>query len=240
MAATDGTQTLNPLKFRHGRYEWGEVFSGTKEELQAAGFAIGVPFPGEAGANKTKLTIAGVKGFARVSIRKVFEYGSDIGRRVHKGLFDVHAHYLHEDLWKPYRKNPTVYAPGVTRHECVRGDVYTGTAAALVACGIATMEQLPGSPNCGKVRTTFLPDGRRVAKGGSGAYYLAGSKCVRQNGTVVVVEIVVDESIREARRADCLLQKDADLLIWRDALSRRHALANMPKRRDHLRLVWSA
>lgn len=240
MAATDGTQTLNPSKFRHSKYEWGEVFSGTKEELQAAGFGVGLSFPGEAGANKTKFTIAGVKGFAKASIRKVFDYGTDIERRVHTGLFDVQADYLQGPKWSFYRKNPSVFAPGVKRHEDVRCDVYVGTGPALVACGLITTAQLPGSPNCGKVRTTFLPDGSRVAKGGSGASHLEGSKCVRQNGKVIAVEIMISESAGEARHSDYLRCVKADELVWKEALARRHALTNTPKRRDHLRLVWSA
>jgi len=53
---------------------------------------------------------------------------------------------------------------GVTRTECIWGDEYVGSAAALIAVGLVDRDQLPGQPGRGKTMCTYY-DGRPINQG---------------------------------------------------------------------------
>lgn len=245
MAESHSTQEPKTQTFRHYRDSNYEYFEGTKEEIQAAGFGVGILFPGEPGANKRKLSLGKVNGFASASITKKLSFERIDGVRVDTGLFEVSAYYI-DRVWPDSRTNMTDFAPGVTRHEDLWHDVYIGSADALIKAGLVQSEQLPGTANTGKVRTTFLPDGTRVKKGGSGACNIAGSKTVKKFGNRIAVEIYVEDTVCEKRRAAWSKRSDEARMQYDRAVSERlaaltrDATAAFTKGRGHLRLVWSA
>ncbi len=245
MAESHGTQEHQTQTFRHCKSFYWEHLEGTKEEIQAAGFGVGKLFPGEPGANKRRLSLGKVNGFAHVSVSKKRSYERSNGVCTDTGLFEVYAHYIKREQ-PDSRTMKTDFAPGVTRHEDLWHDVYIGSPDALIKAGLVLPDQLPGTANTGKVRTTFLPDGTRVTKGGSGAWNIAGSKTVKRFGNRVAVEIYVAVATGKERHAawskrseDARMQHDRALSERLGAIAIAQA-AVPPKGRGHLRLVWSA
>jgi hypothetical protein len=235
----------NPLQtFRHCKSFRYEHFEGTKDEIQAAGFCVDKPFPGEPGGNKQKLSLGQVNGFASAVLTKQKRYDSGLGW-VETGLFEVNAYYIDRNHPDSRTKWVVDFAPGVTRHDDIRSDVYIGSQDALIKAGLVLPEQFPGTANTGKVRTTFLPDGTRVKQGGSWNSGAAGTKTVMKFGSRIKVEILVDAAAYEERRAEFSKRFDDAALQYENALMNRIAVAtNAPasaslKRKSHLRLVWS-
>lgn len=244
MAESHNTYETSSQTYRHSKCRGYEVFAGTKEEIQAVGFGLGKLFPGEPGANKRKLSLGKVNGFASASITRMRTFDRDAGVWVELDRFEVDAYYIARK-WPDSRTKKTDFASGVTRHEDLWSDVYTGSRDALIDAGLARPEQFPGTANTGKVRTTFLPDGTRVKKGGGGASQ-AGSKTVKQFGGRFQVEILVEDAVNEKRHSDWSKRSDDARLQYDRALAERAAsimtakAATKPKHASHLRLVWSA
>lgn len=137
-----------------------ESWTGTKQQLQAAGFAVGKAFPGEPGAHKV-LNCACKLGFpVRISrhydlveaAAGVFRATSDyLPARAHVGLPSYVEH-----------------APGVlvALGGSPRRDTFRGSAAALVAAQIVpTMHHFPDSS---QVQCSFGPDGNKTRRSRKG------------------------------------------------------------------------
>jgi hypothetical protein len=151
-------------------------------------------------------------------------------------IFDVWAHHLENDSM--IREKPMTFAPGVVLKEGASGDLYTGTALALIQAGVIEEHQLPGMPGCGKCTTTFDSDGK-ILQRGSTDWCQAGFKVVRKYGKKFSVNCIVTDE-EKARRVALYQQKwdayeMACLQAKRDAQTRQSA----PRQRPDLRLVWS-
>ena len=149
--------TTKPLTY--SRYSWGENWDGTKEQLQAVGIATGLKFPGEPGGPVRKMTVIDRLGLKVEIIR---DYDRTLPQR-----YDVRRPFRDGSADRRARRaqRTTQYAPGVTLYKndyCT--DDYTGTAEALVGARLVRLDQLPGQPGRGKVRTTFDADGAYISK----------------------------------------------------------------------------
>lgn len=227
----------------HYKFEWGEQFIGTKAQLQEAGFLRDKPYPGEPGGNKRKVSIKPNSDFAAITVEKKRDFDAATGQWIDRGIFKVDGRYVRLERTE-LQRNKSDFAPGVTRHEGLWADVFVGDATSLIAAGLVTDDQLPGKPNCGKVRTTFLADGTRCKQGSSESHSKKRLKTVRTFGKKIAVDIYVPEAIYQARhaeyreewaRADQRLSVEYARLI---ALRSSQPVASKPK--AHLRLVWSA
>lgn len=98
---------------------------------------------------------------------------------------------------------PTLFAPGVKRlADYLLCNRYTGSAEALVACGLVRLDQLPGQPGNGKVRCTYDPAGRRVPQGRPTGSHDPGRMTVeRVTATRFRVDVNVSYDEQELRRA---------------------------------------
>ena len=227
----------------HHKFEWGELFIGTKAQLQEAGFLRGKPFPGEDGGHKRKATIKPTKDFASMTVEKQTEFDTTTGQKIDRGIFQVAGRYVRFERTE-LQRNKSNFAPCVTRHEGLWADVFIGDATSLVAAGLVTDDQLPGKPNCGKVRTTFLADGTRCKQGSSESRSNKRLKTVRTFGKKIAVDIYVTEAIYEARHAEYRQEWDRaqkQLSLERARLiAQRSSQPVASKPKGHLRLVWSA
>jgi hypothetical protein len=117
------------------------------------------------------------------------------------------------------------------------GDVYSGSADALIAAGLVTPEQLPGQPGNGSSMVSFYPDGTRVPRGSNYACKRPGYKQIRRVGKSGSFHVLVRQSEEEHERRDA--ERNAQ---WeREKFARAAASRQVaPLRRGHLRLVWSA
>lgn len=141
MADTNSKPTADELKYEH--YEWGEVITGSKAQLQAIGIAPGKQFPGEMGAPKCKLKGTDPRGFP-------FLLRADgQGYQVWIDLPGREREYEQE----------IEYAPGVTIRRMDWGDLYEGSGPDLVKAGIVKDEHLPGAPGMPKTTAYVFPDG---------------------------------------------------------------------------------
>lgn len=244
--ATDGPSIIpaimfktrgHPLARMHG--DWGVAFVGTKAELQAAGFGVGVVFPGEPGGKKKSTVLPACNGFPKID---VVLYGDCkyLGEPTQTTLqnYVVSAYYLADRHKETRIFEPTPW-PGVSLHHSTWSDVYRGAMSAMVAANLVAAWQFPGQPGCGKVRTTFSRDGKRVTLGSNTASQ-EGNRTVLVAGKQFEVWIQVGEAERDMRHA----RWSADFDARRDraaqdvaALFLQHQ-AQPPK--HHLRLVWSA
>lgn len=96
----------------------------------------------------------------------------------------------------------------IRKIESGRGDQYIGTAAALVAAGLAELHQFPGQPGRGKCMASYAADGAPVPKGCSLRNSPRGThlQIARrgQSTTMFCIWIKVPEDVYNARnsRAD--------------------------------------
>ncbi|WP_326537022.1 hypothetical protein [Pseudorhodoferax sp.] len=227
---------------RYAQYDWGDLIEATKEQLQALGLGVDLPFPGEPGGPKRKMRVKHAMGYDCAISNQYSE----------AGVFVAHIHFPNwpdKPGWAIGPANEPF--PGVQLLKRVWGDEYVGSAADLVAAGLVQAEQLPGQPGMRKVRVTILPDGT-VPTGPptanlSKAARQQGGKQVSRRGTKYEVSIFVSDEERERRRAIVRSAEHAWELQVRslprptrlDALIRPAVTAPIPLQR-HLRLVWSA
>lgn len=200
MATNDSTATT-PEESRAGtELEYnllprGELFYGTKEQLQSIGLGAGIPFPGEAGEPRKKIKVTDPRGFTAL-----IDYPGYKG----DGIFCASISFPgrerpKEDEWKPFYF-------GVKKSESVWCDKFTGTADALSAAGLVQMSQLPGQPGMRKFAVTIHPDGT-VATGNKTRR--EGDKSITKSGKsrYTVMVIVSDD---EGERRLCAYQKEHD------------------------------
>ena len=247
------TGTVAPIRYE--QYRWGDHVTGTKEQLQSLGLAMGRLFPGEVGGPKRTLTIQDPRGF-----------GTDIKRERDSDRFVAWIRFPgRERLEEPVQG----FATGVTLRQFLWCDEYRGAGDALVAAGLCRAEQFPGQPGMRKTCVTIFPDGT-MATGAPTANHPQsrepGAKSIVRRGVntfEVVVKIASEQAyLREVAwkqqereweaRLDAL-PRPAPLtsLHANDAAQRRRAAdyyiehgvfpewAPRP-RTSHLRLVWSA
>ncbi len=227
----------HPLARRH--WDWGVAFVGTKAELQAAGFGAGAVFPGEPGGNKKKTALPACNGFPRIEV-ELYGHCTYLGEPSQTELqnYVVHARYLAEKFNEKREFSPSRW-PGVKVHHSSWYDVYKGSMEDLVAAGLSTVWQFPGQPGCGKVCTTFSPDGKRVTAGANTARQ-EGSRAVMVAGKQYEVRIWVNEAERGMRHARWRADSDARLARARQDVAALLLQHQTQPPRPQLRLVWSA
>lgn len=117
------------------------------------------------------------------------------------------------------------------------GNLYSGSAEALIAAGLLTLEQLPGQPGNGSSMTSFFPDGTRVPQGSNYACKRPGYKQVRRAGKKGSFLVLVRQSEEEHERREAERNAHLDRERFARAVASRRV---EPVRQGHLRLVWSA
>lgn len=139
--------------FQYEQSQYSEIIHATKEQLQSFGIGVGVMFPGEGKAPKALRTLD-PRGY-RTLIEK-----SD-------------GDYFRACIFPPRAESPRAgfKAPPIDglvpeEESFPYGDCYTGSAAAIVAAGLARLDQIPGMPGAAKGRVCILPDGS-ICKAGS-------------------------------------------------------------------------
>lgn len=85
---------------------WGDVWTGTKEQLMAYGIGASVIFPGENGGPKRELTTLDPRGFK-----------TRINRSYDEGIFDAYIDFPGRTF--EYEEPTTDYAKGVKKRESV-------------------------------------------------------------------------------------------------------------------------
>lgn len=139
----------------HGWDDWCESWEGTKAQLQAEGIGIGKSFPGELGMPSKVVTFTHPEGFA-VEVHPHYDRVKQLA-----GQFHAWARYA-EPAWMIREKEVRDFAPGVQLViDMDATDSFVGTADALVACGLARLDQFPGQPGRGKVQCSYRADGSR-------------------------------------------------------------------------------
>ncbi len=174
--------------------DWGDLITGTKEQLQALGLGIGLAFPGEVGGPRIELKVRDPRGY---SVRISNRYCRDEDRYTAFLLYpNWPARPGYEDQWAPTTN-------GVKKRQHVRFDEYFGSARALADAGLVHVDQLPGKPGMRKVRVTILPDGTLPTGGHTANHREArspGARCIeRASASSYRVRIVVTKE-EEARR----------------------------------------
>lgn len=227
-----------PKGLRYMQYDWCDCIYGSKTQLQALGIGIGVPFPGDPGGAKRKMSTTDRRGFP-VEVRAEWEGG-------------FCAHVLFPD-WPSNPSHKThkseVY-PGVLKHEEPWNDVYTGSAENLISAGLVMPGQFPGLPGMRKLCVSIRADGRLVdlptnspIKEGMGE----GSKRVVRVGKKFHVKVHISDAEYSRRHSKYQVEE----FEWRRlvrSLPRPARLDQLsapvreeaPRQRGHLRLVWSA
>lgn len=99
--------------------------------------------------------------------------------------------------------------PSVVKVESTDFDEFTGSAADLVACGLAAPEQFPGQPGRGKLMASFKADGSPVVQGSPAGSALRIVRCGRERYRIM---LRVAEAIRRERYAHDLAATRPDLL----------------------------
>lgn len=229
---------VNDLRQLHtGAFFWGDIYTGTKAQLNAAGFGIGCAFPGEPNAAKKRCELPVIHGYKRVDVRIDRMLRFESGIPFEELTFDVWAHHLATDA--ETREEPIQFAPGVVFREELRSDTYTGTAQALIQSGVIEEHQLPGMPGCGKCTTTFDTDGK-IFKRGSSDWCQPGFKVIRKYGKKISVNCIVTDMEHDVRRARYLQKHRAYELACLEAKRETQLRQSAPRPRPSLKLVWSA
>lgn len=145
MAEANYTATTPELEYN--LCPWGDLIYGTKEQLQAIGLGIGIPFPSEAGETRKKIKVSDPRGFTAF-----INYASYKGDGVFCAIIKFPERDSPEPKWRPFTF-------GVKKREAIWGDDFIGTGEALSAAGLVQINQLPGQPGMRKVCVTIHPDG---------------------------------------------------------------------------------
>lgn len=196
MAEQNATSKRQPFEYRH--HYWGELISGTTDELQALGLGVGLPYPGEPGGPKRAMTVRDPRG---------------LSARIERAIWDELGNFT-ASIEFPGRSYPDLalepHAPGVTRSLNWYSDEFVGSADALVAAGIVSPGCFPGQPGMRKVCVTIHADG--TIAGGVPTVYddkarEPGAKRIRRKSksefeVAVYVSGVEAERRRRAGQAD--------------------------------------
>jgi len=216
---------------------WGDIFTGTKAQLNAAGFGLGCAFPGEPKAPKKRCSLPLAHGYKKVEVMVEWTSEPQSARPFAERTFDVRAYHLATDRFDLGKR--IQFAPGVKVSHANFIDSYMGAAQALIQAGLIEDYQLPGMPGCGKCTTTFDTDGK-IFKRGSAHWIQPGFKVVRKYGNTIEVSVVVATGEREARIARYQASQSAYVLECLKAKREAQAFQNASGTRPSLRLVWSA
>lgn len=216
---------------------WGDIFSGTKAQLNEIGFGAGCLFPGEPLAAKRTCRLPLAHGYARVEVRLGWMEGPQSEKPFEARIFSVDASHLADDSERKRRSVP--FAPGVTVTENRLTDTYTGTAQALILAGLIEERQLPGMPGCGRCTTTFDACGNIFERKSHPDWRQEGFKTVRKYGKKITVHCVVSIAIHELRKKQFDQKQSAYELACMEAKHAKQVQQNTPRPRPNLRLVWS-
>lgn len=213
---------------------WGDLIYGAKEQLQALGLGVGLPFPLE--GSRCTLKVSDPRGFTA-------HIESASWRS--EGLFSVSIP-LFEDCPRP-EPVPQSYAPGVTKCENSRSDEYRGTAAALAAAGLIELDQVPGQPGMRKVTVRILADGSvlgGVPTANHSNIREPGAKEIERAGAgrfrVRVWLTEEEEQQRDEREKITVGKWEQQILARARPAPLNEGRAVILARRSHLKLVWSA
>ena len=215
---------------------WGDVFTGTKAQLNAIGFGVGCLFPGEPHANKKSCKLPPTHGYAKVRVGASWRVKCKPETPFEDRIFDVDAHHLAHDLRRDER--PISFAPGVTLRKCWQGKTYVGTAQALLLAGLIEERQLPGMPGCGKCTTTFDTDGNIFTRG-STHWFQPGFKIVKKHGKKISVFCIASDVEQEAGKELDRQKQNAYEWACLEAKRKAQDSQSAPRPRPALRLVWS-
>jgi len=179
-------------ELERGSYPWGEWWKGTKAQLQAIGIGVNAAFPGDPGAPKKTTHTVDRRG-VKVDI-KIESWDTPAG------VFFATSAYVNRQNEKDVKHS---FAPGVSivRHY-YGADEYSGTGAALVACGLIHEHELPGAIGGGKIQCTYGPDGAPRPKGQSIAMQPGAKTVVRRGADSFSISIRVSAEENERRRRD--------------------------------------
>ena len=230
---TANHQTNDCIRLRTGSYFWGDIFTGTKAQLNAIGFGVGCLFPGEPKANKKECSLPLAYGYEKVKVIVPWGRRGEAEKPFEERTFEVLAHHLETD--SRWDEQHIQFAPGVV----LKGGHYYGEARALILAGIIHEHQLPGMPGCGKCTTTFDAEGR-IFKRGSGYWQQPGFKIVRKYGKKICVFCVVSAEEKALREFRSKQRQNAYELACLEAKRKAQACQSAPRPRPALRLVWSA
>ena len=219
---------------------WGVVFKGTKSQLQAAGFGMGMAYPGEPDGNKRRAKATPSNGFAKVTIELQYPDERDAKQIFPPAerLYEVSAEYLSERFSERCKFESTQW-PSVAFRKHIWYDLYRGTKSALIDAQLANETQFPGQPGCGKGRTTFTPSGKRVISG-SNFESQEGNRTVKRSGKLFEVLLQVSMAERNVRHARWIADFDLKLELGNQEIAVLKAAHKKPPAKGHLRLVWSA
>ncbi len=190
---------VRPLEYN--RMPWGDLIYGTKYQLRNIGIGVDTEFPGEAGNSKRRLTVRDPRGF-KCQIENC--------DHLEEGIFSATIRFPGRDQPQPEFE---AFAPGVRRLENIWSDDYVGTAEALAAAGLISLDQLPGQPGMRKTIVTVLPDGS-VPTGpsktkGPGVNDPGAKRIMRASKATYLVSVLV-ESHERARRHEAHAQSRCD------------------------------
>lgn len=245
MPATVLRTNGHPLARMH--CNWGVVFLGSKDELQAAGFGVGAIFPGEPDGNKRKAVFPACNGFSKIEAR-LHDGESWLGEPSQSTLpnYTIDAFYIDDDFRFKREFEPAPDMPGVLLYQDTHSDVYRGTSKALIAAFLIDASQLPGQAGTGKSRTTFTPNGDRVKSGSSASRNHQGKKTIKAVGKLFEVDVRVSAEEYEIRHTDYIEKhRVRDLEKKRKIADHLQKIAMSPtagqsRTKSHLKLVWSA
>jgi hypothetical protein len=179
---------------KYARYDWGDVIEGSAEQLRALGLGMGLPYPGEPGGPKRRMTVRGPNG-------------ENVSIRAEDTQYAAHVTFVGwpKSPWiKGEPEQPTRF-PGVSYRPHCWADEYTGTADALVAAGLVPVGCFPGMPGMRKMRVSIFADGTLPGGGPTANHARAkdpGARSVeRAAGARFCVSVYVDSAEHERRRA---------------------------------------
>lgn len=206
-ADDDVTATPDALAVEYDQLDWGDLILGTKRQLQALGLAVDLAFPGEPGA-PARLEVKDPRGFEATIESAAWRL---------EGCFFARISFPNWPDRRAARRWPARSpAPlGLTKHEAVCWDEFTGTAEALAAAGLLRIDQLPGMPGMRKGRVRIFPDGTLPSAPltvAHSAANLPGARCIARAGRSayrVTVRVAAEE---EHFRRDFELRADE---AWR-------------------------
>lgn len=197
------------VPLRYTQCDWGDCIEGSKDQLQALGIGLGRAYPGELGASRLEMTVRDPRGRA-VKISRA--YTAD-------GRYSAHIRF---PGWPPCPdEQKSVQAfPGVRRiGEYAWGDIYVGSAEALISAGLVLLHQLPGAPGTKRTSVKILTDGTIDSRAGKREW----AKRVTRVGTNRY-EVWVHVSKETSAQRDAA--RDQALVRWRQEIQ---ALPRPPK-----------
>lgn len=172
---------------------WGELISGTEQQIKRLGIGQALHFPSSSDAGGTR------------ELQTVDPRGFPVRIKHHTGeKFLVSIRYPGREEQPSQQIERRQFAMGVALIQYPHCDNYIGTGQALVAAGIVELRHLPGQPGMRKVAVTIHHDGSIAGGAPTAPNSLArkpGARRISRKGkTKYCVSIFVSEEERERRR----------------------------------------